>query len=114
MLSRVGCDVDVGHQGLVSQPFKQAEPLTRVVKGESVGIDSPHRTGVGPAQQPVFSVGQDAHPDALAQGLGLQQVVVQLLDVRWVGVVAAGGADAALHFDEGVVGRQVYGAPGGV
>ena len=45
-----GCDIDVGNQGLVSQPFKQPHPPTGGFKGESVGIDRPDRPRVGPAQ----------------------------------------------------------------
>ena len=85
--------------------------MARVLENEGVGVCDFGLTGIGPAEEPVLAVGEDAHADA-AVFLGLGEVVVDLVDVFGVGVEAAGGADRAFELDEGVEGGEVDGAAG--
>ena len=96
-------------EGVVAKPLVEGYPAVGVFKRKGVRWDRPGRSGVGPAQQPVLAVGQDAHAHA-ALFFQLRQVVVELLDVLGVGVEAAGGADPAFELDERVEGGEVHGA----
>ena len=103
----VGPDVILGGEGVVAEPFEEGNPPVGIVEGEGVGEGGLDGSGVGPAEEPVLAVREDAHADA-ALLVGLLQVVVELVHV--VGVEAARRADATLELDEGVEGRQVHGA----
>ena len=105
----VGRDVILGGEGVVAEPFEEGNPSVGIVEGEGVGEGGLDGAGVGPAEEPVLAVGEDAHPDA-ALPVGLLQVFVELVHVVGVGIEAPGGADATLELDEGVEGRQVDGA----
>ena len=85
-----------------------------VLQREGVGPDGLDRSRARPPQQPVLAVGEYAGAQTLAGRPGLGQVIVQLPDVNWVGVQAAGGADPPLCFNEGVQRGQVHGAAGNV
>ena len=108
---REGCLSSSAERAWSRSQSRRVNHLSGVVQGEGVGRRGPDGPGVGPAQQPVPAVGQDAHADA-ALPLRLGQVVVELLYVLGVGVEAAGGAYPALGLDEGVEGGQVDGAAG--
>ena len=105
----LGMTIWGNRQGVVAQPLVKGDPAVRVFQREGVRRDRPGRSGIGPAQQPVLAVGQDAHAHA-ALLLRLRQVVVELVDVPGVGVEAARGADPALELDERVEGGEVHGA----
>ena len=75
-------------KGLVAEPLVKRDPAVRVLESEAVRRDRPDRPGAGPAQQPVLSVGQNAHAHP-ASALRLGQVIVELLDVIRIGVEAA-------------------------
>ena len=98
-------------EGVVAEPLEELEPAVGVVEGEGVGEGGLDGAGVGPAEEPVLAVGEDAHTDAPAP-VGLLEVVVELVDVVGVGFEAAVGADSALELDEGVEGGEVDGAAG--
>ena len=107
----VGGNAVQGEQGAVPEPFVQRQPPVRF-QGEAVGRGGVDRPGVGPAQQPVPAVREDAGSDAFAGGLGKLQVVVQLFNVGRVGVETAGGADAPFELDKGIQSGEVNGATG--
>ena len=96
-------------EGVVAKPIVEGYPEVRVLQREGVWRDRPGRSGIGPAQQPVLAVGEDAHAHA-ALLFRLRQVIVELVDVLGVGVEAARGADPALELDERVEGGEVHGA----
>ena len=110
----VGRNAIQGEQGAVPEPFVQRQPSVGRFQGAAVGWGGVDRPGVGPAQQPVPAVGEDAGADAFAGRFGQLQVVVQLLNVGRVGVETAGGADAPLELNESIQSGEVNGAAGAV
>ena len=107
-LGTVSCSLPT-ERALSRNQSCRAIQLFGIVQREGIRQHCLYRSGVGPAQQPVLAVGEDAHAYAVLF-LRLREVVVELVDVLGVGVEAARGADPALELDERVEGGEVHGA----
>ncbi len=91
----------LGGEGLFLQPLVKPEPVALGFEGEQVWHNRSDGAGLGPAQEPVLAVGEDAHADPSGV-FRLLQVSVELGDM--VGMGTAMGADALFGFQKGVQG----------
>ena len=89
---------------LVAQPFVEVIAVFGVVERKSVGACGAP-VAAGPAQQPVFAVGEDAESGRASLERECGEVLLQLAFVGVGGVEAV--ADAAFDLDHEVVGFEV-------
>ena len=94
-----GLDLIGRAEGVIAEPLVESDPVVRAFKDERVGGLGTDGASSRPPQEPVFAVGQDAHPHAAPGLLRCLEVAVELLDPAGLRLRIAG---AALELHVGV------------